>query len=308
MIPIYLLSSASLASMENYLFRRSLEKGAAPNAYLSLYYLVSLLVSLILYPKWLDAQFSPVIALLGCIAGFLNFLMLKLTAKSFELGPPGLTITFQNASCIFPGLLLCLVFGSQLGFILTPRLVTGFGLIIVGLYISSFTFGKVSNATAMVQSNANFRKWLLYAVSVMLLQGSILTLFQWRVLLFYPLESSHWLIPWSCSAEEDVWFIPAFFLVPALCQFFLFWKGEKRKFSLSEMRYGSISGGLNCICTILLLLATKTDGILKKEMLFPIFTVSVILICNLWGMKSYKEKVNWKGIIICILGVLIGLI
>src|ERR1700722_3102978 len=126
MVPIYLFSSACLASLENFLFRKSLGKGADTNAYLSLYYLASLLFSLLFNSAWLSAPFSPAIAFSGCVAGFLNFIMLKLTAKSFKLGPPGLTLTFQNVSCIIPGLLLCLLFGSRFGFSLTPQLMVGF--------------------------------------------------------------------------------------------------------------------------------------------------------------------------------------
>ena len=308
MIPVYLQSSACLAALSNFFFRRNLEKGGTSSAFLSLYFFASLLFSVLFSPALLGSPFSPAMALAGCFAGFLNFMMLTLTAKSFELGPPGLTLTFQNASCIFPGLLLCSFFGPSFGFFLTPWLVIGFTLIGLGLYLSSRTYGRMSSETLSGQSKANFGKWLLCAISVMALQGLILTLFQWRVLLFNCGKSTHPLIPCSCRSEEDIWFIPAFFLIPTLSQLFLFWKKERRKFSLAEMIYGSMAGGLNCACTVLLLLATKTEGVLKKEMLFPLFTVSVILLCNIWGMKIYKEKVNWIGIILCILGVLIGLI
>ena len=355
MTPIYLLTSACLASLANFFFRRNLEKGGTSSAFLSLYFFASLCLSFLFNPTLFHVPFSPVMTILGCFAGFLNLMMLTLTAKSFELGPPGLTLTFQNASCIFPGLLLCLLFGSPFGFTLTPWLIVGFILILLGLYLSSRTYGKLrihrgiqhvasgdvivsdlqqaqpfarqstldsasskdgdtDNATGHmlnhdeVSSKNHFGRWLICALSVMGLQGLILTLFQWRVLLFHCGKNTHWLIPWSCQEAEDIWFIPAFFLVPTLSQLFLFWKNERRKFSLSETIYGSVSGGLNCVCTVLLLLATKIPGVLKKEMLFPLFTVSVILLCNIWGMKVYKERVNWLGILFCILGVLIGLI
>ena len=308
MTPVYLLSSACFASLANFFFRRNLEKGGTSNAFLSLYFFVSLLLSFLFNSAVIGSPFSPVMAILGCIAGFLNFMMLTLTAKSFELGPPGLTLTFQNASCIFPGLILCLFFGRSFGFFLTPWLIIGFIFIILGLYLSSRTYGKLSSEIPSESSKTHFGKWLLCVIPVMLLQGLILTLFQWRVLLFSCDENMHWLIPWSCREEEDVWFIPAFFLVPTLSQLFLFWKNERRKFSFSEMMYGSTAGGLNCVCTVLLLLATKTEGVMKKEMLFPLFTISVILLCNIWSKKIYNEKVNWIGILFCIFGVLIGLI
>ena len=179
-------------------------------------------------------------------------------------------------------------------------------MILSGLYLSTRSHGK-SGENAV--SNPTFKKWLLCVIAVMVLQGLVLTIFQWRVLLFHCTpEHSHWLLPWACLEQDDIWFIPAFFLVPTLLQLFLFWKTEKRKFSKAETAYGISSGIFNCFCTVLLLFSTKVEGSLKKEMLFPLFTVSVILICNLWGWKLYHEKVNWLGVSLCVLGVLVGLI
>lgn len=41
-------------------------------------------------------------------------------------------------------------------------------------------------------------------------------------------------------------------------------------------------------------------------MIFPIFSVTIILFCNLWGQWLYKEKVNWFANACCIGGILIG--
>ena len=41
-------------------------------------------------------------------------------------------------------------------------------------------------------------------------------------------------------------------------------------------------------------------------MIFPIFAVTIILLCNLWGQKLYKEKVNWMASGLCVVGLLIG--
>lgn len=307
MVPVYILSSALLAAAANFFFRRNLEKGGTSNAFLSLYFFVSLVLSVIYQPELLLAHFSLVLFLLGFFTGFLNFVMLSLTAKSFQIGPPGLTLTFQNAGCIFPGLFLCLIFGASFGFSLTPWIIAGLFLIVFGLFLSSRTYRKLSSETGSPTAKTVYGKWLFCVIGVMSVQGLILTIFQWRVLLFRCNENPHWLIPWACLEQEDVWFIPAFFLVPTVCQFFVFWKKERRKFSLNEAIYGSTAGGLNFACTVLLLLATKSSGTLKKEMLFPLFTISVILLCNIWGMRVYKEKVNWIGISVCVAGVLVGL-
>lgn len=308
MIPLYIFSSAAFASISNLFFRKNLEKHQTSRGFLALYFVASLLLSIFFNYSILTAQFSLVMAFIGGFTALLFFAMLSLTAKSFQLGPPGLTLTFQNASCIFPGLLLCNLFGPAYGFTITPGLISGFVLIILGLYLSSRAHGKSEEKTGSAEKKT-FRKWLVCVIAVMVLQGLILTIFQWRVLLFNcnP-ENPHWLLPWSCQECEDVWFIPAFFLVPTLFQLFLFWKKERRKFSKAETAYGLSSGVFNCFCTVLLLFSTKAESAIKKEMLFPLFTISVILLCNIWGKKIYGEKVNWLGVSLCILGVLVGLI
>ncbi len=306
MVPLYILTSACFASISNLFFRKNLEKSATSRGFLALYFLASLLLCIFFNRAILTAPFSPVIAIVGASTALLFFSMLSLTAKAFQIGPPGLTLTFQNASCIFPGLLLCTLFGRDYGFSMTPGLIAGLVMILTGLYLSSRSHGKSDDKAVQ---NPTFKKWLLCVIGVLVLQGLVLTIFQWRVLLFNcSPEHSHWLLPWSCREQDDIWFIPAFFLVPTLLQLFLFWKTEKRKFSKAETAYGISSGIFNCFCTVLLLFSTKVEGSLKKEMLFPLFTVTVILICNLWGWKLYHEKVNWLGVSLCVLGVLVGLI
>ncbi len=41
-------------------------------------------------------------------------------------------------------------------------------------------------------------------------------------------------------------------------------------------------------------------------MLFPIFSVTLIVGCNLWGKWLYKEQVHWKANAVCIGGLLLG--
>ncbi len=303
MIIAYILSAALFAAVANFFFRRNLEKGGTSRAFLSLYFAVSFVLATVLAPELFNAKFSLLMIVLGALCGFLNYIMMGLTAKSLETGPPGLTFTFQNASCLIPGLLLWIIFGSRFGFFMTPWLIVGFVLILSGLYVSARAF---SNSEQKTSSTLN--KWLAFAVSMLAVQGLILSIFQWRVLLFACSENPHWLLPWSCLKEDDIWFMPAFFLIPSILQWVEFIKNEKRKPIPTEWVNGVTAGVLNALGMLLLLLSTKTESSLNKGMLFPIFTISVILFCNLWGMKIYKEKVNWVGIILCVIGVAIGLI
>ena len=52
--------------------------------------------------------------------------------------------------------------------------------------------------------------------------------------------------------------------------------------------------------------STEVATPLEHAIIFPLFAVSVMISCNLWGQLIYKEKVNWKAAGFCVLGVLVG--
>jgi hypothetical protein len=52
--------------------------------------------------------------------------------------------------------------------------------------------------------------------------------------------------------------------------------------------------------------STEVSTPLEHAMIFPIFSVAIIILCNLWGQWLYKEKVNWLANACCVGGILIG--
>jgi hypothetical protein len=298
---LYVFIASVLAASVNLCLRKNLEKQPSAQGYLAIYFFFSLAVSFLLREVKLES-FSFVMGASGTAAGLLNFLMMTLTALSLKNGPSGLTFAFQNCASILPTIILFLLFGSAFSFNLTLPVLIGFILIAIGLFLSSKMQKEAPAA------NTRFSRWILFVISIFLLQGIILSLFQWRCLLLTDQPLSHPLIPWRCTAENEAWFMPGFFLIPTLLQAVLFFASEKRLFTSRETLLGTIGGVLNGGATYFLLLSAKVASPHERMILFPFFAVSVIFLCNLWGKKLYQEKIYWPGMALCFAGVFIGVI
>lgn len=297
---IYVFFASILASSSNFCLRKNLEKQKSSEGYLTLYFIFSFVISFFLKEVHLES-FSFVMSSVGIVAGMLNFLMMVLLARSVKTGPSGLTFAFQNSASTVPSLMLFFIFGSSFGFGINLPSLFGFGLIILGLFLSSLK----QNDFSFSHRRISF-KWFLLITFVFLLQGIILSIIQWRCLFFTDHFQTHVLIPWKCANEEDSWFMPGFFFFPAILQTLIFAFTEKRWVSKRELFLGIAGGCLNGAATFFLLLATSMANRGEKIILFPFFAVSVIFFCNLWGQKFYKERIYWPGIILCFLGIFIS--
>lgn len=300
---LFVILAGLFGSIVNYCFRKNFEKQASAKGYLSLYFIFSFAISFLFYSNLSIDSFSAVMSSIGMFAGSLNLVMMLLVALALQVGPSGLTFAFQNSACIFPTLFLFIIFGSTHGFELTIPSLIGFGLLLSGLFLSARKSSQ--NNTNAHQANS-FNKWIMVAIAIFLIQGVILSIFQWRTLLMCPHASPHLLIPWTCSANEDTWFMPGFFLIPALFQTISFGLSERRWFSNRELLLGTTSGLFNGAGTFCLLGATKFAGPEVRMILFPLFAVTVILLCNLWSKYFYKEPIEWKGMTLCLAGVFIA--
>lgn len=299
---LFIIFFASLlAACANFFLKKNQDSKGSSRAFLLNYYLFSLVTSVLLTPSIFQTPWHPMLSLAGGVAGILNVMMMGFTALALMTGPPGLTFAFQNAGAIVPSLLLFFLFGPSYDFILTPYYLIGIGAVVIGLFLGART---KQAPTAAVQ----FKKWLLFALSILLLQGVILSMFQWRCLLYIPHAASHPLIPWTCPATQDVWFIPGFFTLALLVQACLFFTTEKRWPNKKECLYGASGGVLNGLITFGLLWGTKIAEGTQKAILFPFFAVMVIFFCSVWGKALYKENVNWLAIGLCIFGVFFSLI
>ncbi|HSX11902.1 MAG TPA: hypothetical protein VLF61_00225 [Rhabdochlamydiaceae bacterium] len=290
-----------LAACANFFLKKNQDSKGSARAFLTSYYLFSLITSLLLTPSIFYTPWHPMLSVAGGIAGILNVFMMGFTALALMTGPPGLSFAFQNAGAVVPSILLFFLFGPAYDFVISPYHLIGISAVMIGLFLGART--KQSSTVPF-----QFKKWIVFALSILILQGIILSMFQWRCLLYIPQSSSHPLIPWTCPAAQDVWFIPGFFTLALLTQLCLFFTTEKRWPNKREFLYGSAAGILNGVITFFLLLGTKMAEGAQKAILFPFFAVMIIFFCSLWGKALYKENVNWLAIGLCIFGVFFSLL
>ncbi|HSX03679.1 MAG TPA: hypothetical protein VLG76_03015 [Rhabdochlamydiaceae bacterium] len=294
--------AAILAACSNFFLKKNQDHEGSPRAFLVNYYLFSLVFSILLTPSIFHTPWNPNLSMIGGIAGILNVFMMGFTALALFTGPPGLTFAFQNAGAVLPAFLLYFLFGPFYDFIITPYHLIGTTVVVIGLFLGARTKQPTSDVVFQ------FKKWIFFAIGIFILQGVILSMFQWRCLLFLPQSPAHPLIPFNAPREQDVWFIPGFFTVALLFQVCLFVFREKRWMTKREFFYGGMGGVFNAVITFCLLLGTKMAAGSQKAVLFPFFAVSIIFFCSVWGRLLYKENVNWLAIILCIFGVFFSLL
>lgn len=292
--------AASSASLSNLFFRKSSEHSASKdnfNYYLLVFYFFSLCLSIIINPTIWETSWNALMMGLGACVGILNVIMMLLTSEALKRGPAGLTFLFQNISCIFPGVLLFILFGPAFGFQVTYYQMLGLGIVIFGLILAtrgSKRKGKPMNI-----------KWLKYALACFFVQTFILSFIQWRCLLFSAEKPKHILIPWAVDACYDAWFMPGMFGAAFIFQMGIVFF-DKRQWSKSELIFGALGGCANGIATALLLLATQWATPMEKGILFPCFAATTIILCNVWAKKLYQEKFNLPANLACAIGILIG--
>jgi|GEM_PF-2448195 len=291
-----IFAAAVLAAAVNFCLRKNLEHQKSANGYLALYFIFSFLISFVFRRQFDLSSFSPAMISIGMVAGALNLMMMTFVARALQVGSSGLTFAFQNSGSLFPAIFLYFIFGKAFGFNLDAPLLIGFFCLAAGLFLSVWNPIRTSH----------FTQWLVLALAVFLIQGIILSIFQWKSLLMEHPAKSHLLIPWSSSMDEDLWFAPGFFLIPAVFQSIRFGFAERRWFHSKELTLGVIAGLLNGGATFCLLLATHLASVGIRPILFPLFAAAVIFFCNLWGKKVYQEPIPWKALLLCMAGIIIG--
>lgn len=293
------LIAACCSALANFFFRKSTvgsEKDNT-NGYLLCFYVVTFAFSLIIYPSIWTAPWNFTVIGMGCFVGVFNVALMLLTSRALARGPAGLTFAFQNASAVFPGMLLFLIFGSEYNFTYSLAQLTGMVLVILGLFLGA----KNNSGT---KSPIGFR-WMKYAVGCLCVQAVALTMIQGRCVLFDCHNPESALYTYKLNTADDAWFVPAQFGMATLLQTLIFIKNRPKIVPL-EYLYGSLGGISNCASSCLLLVATKWALADEKAILFPLFAVGTMILCNFWALVFYKEKFNFQSSTACGLGILIG--
>lgn len=324
----FIIIAAICAALTDYLMRRSIDVRGSTAIFLVLQLFLSFILSILVHPvRAHNYSWSTSMASFGFCGGIILGLMMKSLGKALELGPPGLTFAAMNSASVVPGLIMAGMFGSAMGFKYTSAHAIGSFMVVAGL----FWAGKSAN------EGLHKKKWLFYAGIAFFLQALGLAWMQWRAVFITHPDACSFFMKINESEAKSQWFLPMLFLAAFLAQlfsrdtwgsmhslprFFHTMRSLHAKkvlanvegvISLSnikagkiEMGYGVLGGIFNGGATFFLMQATECANSLQQAMLFPVFAVTVILLCNLWGRIIYKEKVNWWANTLCIIGLFIG--
>lgn len=264
------------------------------SGYLVVFYLFSFAFSVLFFPSIWQTSINFIILSIGALVGLLSSTLMLLTSHALKCGPAGLTFAFQNASAVFPGLILFLLLGSDFGFSCSYLQLSGMAIVLLGLFL-----GAKSQSTP--EGKGSF-KWLKYALACFFIQILALTFIQARCILFDCDGSSGFTSDFTLSEADDVWFMPGQFAASFMMQALIFWK-ESKKLKIQEISYGSLGGIANFGSTGLLLLATKLALPFEKGIVFPCFAVASMVLCNFWANRLYKENFNFKSNTLCSIGI-----
>lgn len=281
---------------QNFFFRRSIDAGGSSKAYLMVQLFLTFLVAIILNPiRSGNYTWDGSMALFGFAGGLILAAFMAMMGKALESGPPGLTFAVINASSVMPSVLMVTLFGA-FGF--TYFISNGIGstLVVLGLFWAAKTAMKEKKSL----------NWIIYALMAFTLHTLFLAFMQWRSIFFTHPGQKALFLSFNETQAATQWFMPMIFLAAALIQGYVYFTTEKRKPLPSEIGFGVLGGIANGVGTFFMIWSTEVSNVFEQAMIFPVFSVSVIVLSNMWAQRVYKEKVNWIANAFCVLGLVVG--
>ena len=293
----FMLLAGMFVSASNLFMRKSIDQGGTTKGFLVFQMGMAFLVALLLNPvKTGSYACNGSIAALGIFAGCILAFMLIFLGRSLEKGPAGLTFSILNASTVMPAIVMSLLFGAAKGFPYTPWHAVGSVLVLFGLFMA----GKG------LQGLQDRKKWLIFCASMFGLHILLLVLFQWRALLLNLSDPQELVSFFTAEQIKSQWFMPFMFLAAMSIQLILFLRHEKRLPRPKEVSYGLLGGTMNGLCTYFMIWSTEVATPLENAVIFPIFSVTTIVLSNLWSQRLYQEQVNWRACQFCAFGLVVG--
>ncbi len=292
-----MIVAGGFIALSNYCMRKSIDAGGSTKAYLMIQLFITFLVSILLNPvRAGDFTWSPSMASFGFSGGLILALMMLCLGRALETGPSSLTFAMLNSSTVMPILLMVLLFGKGFGFMYNSFNAIGSLLVVLGLFWAGWETVRMASA----------RKWLAFASAAFVLHVVFLVFMQWRALFIHFPGEKGLLLSFDSLAAKSHWFMPMVFLAAFLVQFIVYLFSSGKKPTKAEMQYGIIGGVANGVGTFCMICSTEKSSSFELAMIFPVFAITTLFICNMWGQWLYKEKVNWKANAFCMAGVFIG--
>lgn len=227
----------------------------------------------------------------GCFLGILLFVM----GKTLAYGPASLSLAIINGASIIPPLMMALLFGSFYGHTYTIYNGLGSTLVIIGLVWAGWKQINVS------------KQWLFFVIITTTIHALFLTFFQWRALLLNPTFERCYTLPFYCNPAGATLFTISMFCSAAAIQLII---AQKRITSCKPSAYylfGIGGGFINGLGSLTTVRATEVaHAPWEKAILFPLYAVILIILCNCWAKILYKDTINWLAMITALIGIFIA--
>lgn len=293
----WILVAALFIALSNFCMRRSIDAGGTSKGFLMIQLFIVFLVAILLGPvRSGDYHWSDCMTGFGIAGGLVLALMMAALGRSLELGPPGLTFAALNSSTVMPSILMVLLFGASFGYHYTIWNGIGSLLVVLGLFWAGWQTSRTQQKTA----------WVTFVTAAFFLHVIFLVFLSWRALFInFPGENGLFL-SFDTDDAKCQWFMPMAFCTAFLIQTIIYFLVEKRAPKRGEVVYGILGGMANGVGTFFMIRATEVATSIEHAVIYPLFAVTIIILCNIWGQWLYKEKVNWKANALCVLGILIA--
>jgi drug/metabolite transporter (DMT)-like permease len=295
-IQLMLLAGVCVA-ISNFCMRKGVDAGGTSKAFLMVQLFLTFIVAILLNPvRSGDYSWSLSMGCFGLAGGLVLAFMMYSLGKAVESGPAALSFAMLSSATVMPILFMVILFGASFGFAYNMFNAAGSLLVVTGILWAGWESFSV----------ADKRKWLLFAVLAFFLHAVFLVFMQWRALLInFPGHGGLYL-SFDSQAAKSQWFMPMVFFAASLIQVIIYIISQKKWPSTVEVVDGTLGGVANGIGTFLMIRSTEVSTPVEHAMIFPLFAVSIMVSCNIWGQAIYKEKINWKATAFCVFGVLIG--
>lgn len=296
-IQLMILAALFIAA-SNWCMRKSVDAGGSSKAFLVIQLTIVFIVAVLLNPvRTGHYAWSSCMAAFGLSGGIILGAMMAALGKSVEKGPPGLSFAMLASATVMPALLMALIFGASFGYIYHWWNGLGSLIVVLGLFWAGWQTASKSD---------QLKKWCFFATAAFLLHVAFLMFMQWRALFMHFPGENGLFLSFDTDDARSQWFMPMVFLAASTIQIISYASSEKRLPQKKEYFFGTLGGIANGTGTFLMICATEVASSWEHATIFPIFSVALIIFCNVWAQTLYKEKVNWLAAGLCLVGILIG--
>ncbi|MBN4067422.1 hypothetical protein JYU14_05000 [Simkania negevensis] len=292
-----ILISAVAAAIQNLFMRRSVDSEGSTHIYVPVQLFMSLLIVTYLNPvRSHSYTFDWRTVAVGLVMGLVLGLMMWSLGQAVKYGASALTFASLNSSSVLPSIVMACLFGAVFGHGYQWWNALGSAFVVIGIFWSSLSSEK----------SKSWPFWVFFTVLASLSFVFFSSMMQWRVLLSTHVAQKSFLLPFSLDPAKAAWFIPAIFFSATLFQLVILAFVKVGAVSKRTVVYGVFGGIANGLSMFFMVFATERAQAWENAMLFPIFSISVIVLSNLWAKFLYREKIVWIPSAMCIAGLFVG--